>query len=130
MAKSVRDVADMLTVLVDPERADVPINGYGATLDAQWTDFRVGTLNPQTWTFPDFVIKPVPEATEQMVYFNLVLCIYAVSTYQKQARATAEAYARIKDLAGAYHEHIELRSVSDFMMGETHSIYELQGAFD
>jgi amidase len=73
MAKSVRDVADLLTILVDPHKTTVPAHGYGAALNNQWSDFRVGSLDPRTWKFPDFVIKPVPEATEQMVCHNFDL---------------------------------------------------------
>jgi amidase len=67
LAKSVKDVADLLTLLVDPTKTKVPNGGYVSMLGGEWKDIKVGTLDPEFWNMPDFVIKHVEEATTQMV---------------------------------------------------------------
>lgn len=67
MAKDVRDVADMLTVLVDSSKTQVPEGGYSMAVNDSWKDLRVGTLDPNAWSYPEFLVKPEPEATAQMV---------------------------------------------------------------
>lgn len=69
MAKCVKDVADLLTVLVDPSKTDVPEGGYLAAIGSadSWKEIRVGTLKPDEWLPPDGLIKPVAEATVQIV---------------------------------------------------------------
>ena len=43
--------------------------GESFTLDmtGSWADISVATLDPTTWKFPEEFIKPIPEATEQIV---------------------------------------------------------------
>lgn len=67
MAKSPRDAADLLTVLVDPSKTEVPEGGYASALVGDWKDIKVGTLDPEFWKRPSIVIKPVREATKQLV---------------------------------------------------------------
>ena len=78
MAKSVKDVANLLTVLVDPKNTDVPLGGYAAIPCGDWGDIRVGTLDPEKWTLGSEIIKPVAEATEQ-----IVSCHYHSSLHTK-----------------------------------------------
>lgn len=68
MGKSVKDVADLLSALVESDKTTVPEGGY-ATATAKYHNktFRVGTLDPQIWSYPDFLVKPAPEATKQTV---------------------------------------------------------------
>lgn len=67
MGRSVRDVADLLTALVESEKTTIPQGGYAsAAAKDQGKTFRIGTLDPQVWNYPAFLVKPVPEATEQM----------------------------------------------------------------
>jgi amidase len=70
MAKDVRDLADMLTVLVDPSKTKVPGEDYSTALDADWSEVRIGTLDPLVWKYPASMIKPIAEVTEQMVYVS------------------------------------------------------------
>ena len=67
MAKSARDAADLLTVLVDPTKTQVPEGGYASKLTSDWKDIRVGTLDPEFWAMPHSLIKYVEEATTPMV---------------------------------------------------------------
>lgn len=66
-AKCVKDLANLFTLLVDPNKANVPDGGYASVLQGDWSDIRVGTLDPMVWKLPAEAIKPVEEATEQMV---------------------------------------------------------------
>ena len=51
MAKSVKDVANLRTALVDPEKTDVPLGGYTPVLSGGWGEIRFGTLDPEKWDF-------------------------------------------------------------------------------
>jgi amidase len=69
MAKSVKDIADILSVIVDSSKTNIPEGGYASALNGSdaWKEFTVGTLHPDHW-FPDNeFVKPVSEATEQIV---------------------------------------------------------------
>lgn len=65
--KIVKDVADLLTVLVDPSKTTVPEGGYSSALGGSWKDIKVGSLDPSVWTVEAEFVKPVEEATEQLV---------------------------------------------------------------
>lgn len=67
LAKSPKDVADLLTVLVDPSKTTIPSGGYASALKENWSDIKNGTLDPEIWTSPPEIIKPVKEAIEQKV---------------------------------------------------------------
>lgn len=68
MGRSVNDVAHLLSALVEPDKTTVPEGGYiSAPAMYQNKTFRVGTLDPQIWNYPDFLVKPNFEATKQMV---------------------------------------------------------------
>jgi amidase len=70
MAKSVQDVADLLTVLVDSDKATPPIDGYAAAIGTRdsWSELKVGTLNAEEWFSRDEkMTKPVPDAEKQIV---------------------------------------------------------------
>ncbi|KAJ5933741.1 amidase signature enzyme [Penicillium verhagenii] len=106
LAKDVLDVADLLTILVDCDVTTVPDGGYRSALGGSWSDLRVGTLDVESWLYPDVLVRSTPEATEQMVH-----------------NRDKEAYCRIAKLAGSYHENVDLRSVADFVMDDgTHSV--------
>lgn len=69
ITKSVKDTADMLTVLVDHSKTSVPQGSYSTAISgaAAWNDISIGTLKPEEWLPPDGLINPVPEATAQIV---------------------------------------------------------------
>lgn len=72
IAKDVLDLANLLTVLVDHSKTTVPVGGYSSVLGGDWTDIRVGTLNVESWLYPQTLLKSPPEATEQMACKSLV----------------------------------------------------------
>ena len=67
IGKITKDVADLMDVLVDQNKTHVPEGSYASAMVSDWTDIRVGTLNPETWRLSDDFVKPVPEATKQIV---------------------------------------------------------------
>ena len=108
MGKSVIDVADLLTILVDKEKTSVPEGGYRTAMTTQWDDIKVGTLDVGVWLRKgkrdDKFMKFVPEAIKQM------------------KEETLDAYARIKTLAKEYHENVSLRLPTDFEIDGTNAI--------
>lgn len=67
MGKSVKDVADLLSVLVDHSKTEVSQGGYASAMTTTWNDIRVGTLDPEQWKMSDDFVKPAPQATKQIV---------------------------------------------------------------
>lgn len=67
LAKCPKDVADLLTLLIDPSKTVVPAGGYAALLCGSWADIKVGTLDPLVWTSNPVTVRPVEGAAEQMV---------------------------------------------------------------
>ncbi|TVY19404.1 putative amidase [Lachnellula arida] len=88
LTKSPRDAADLLTILVDPTKTQVPDGGYASALPGGWKDIKVGTLDPEFWAMPHSAIKYVEDATAQM---------------NSEVRAV---YSKIKELAKSYHGNI------------------------
>ena len=70
MTKSVEDLANLMDVLVDRSQTDVPKNGYISAVTATWDGLKIGTLDPEVWTFWEVARQPVPGAEAQMVGFN------------------------------------------------------------
>lgn len=67
MAKSARDIADLLDVIVDSSQTNVPKGGYAAALTGKWDNIRLGVLNAEEWMFGLPYVKPVKEINEQLV---------------------------------------------------------------
>ena len=67
IGKTTKDVADLMDVLVDHDKTHVPEGTYASAIVSDWTDIRVGTLDPEIWRLPDAFVKPVPGATKQTV---------------------------------------------------------------
>ena len=129
MANSLKDVADLLTVLVDPTKSKVPPGGYASALNGKWANVRVGTLDPQIWTLDNGIIKPVPEATKQIVRSFPASSKHPLY-WLLQLEETRVVYSKIKSLAKSYHENVfvqayqefgfEGRDALDSMMGQHH----------
>ncbi|KAI9772633.1 MAG: hypothetical protein M1840_000227 [Geoglossum simile] len=81
MAKSVKDMADMVDIIVDRSSPHVSADGYAQFLCGDWSDLSVGTLDPAIWYFEKDIQMPYPEATEQI------------------SRETRAAYERIRGMA-------------------------------
>lgn len=71
MRKRVKDVANLLDVLIDHDKTQVPQGGYASAMTTTWNDIKVGTLDPQKWQMSDGFVKPVPEATKQIVCLSV-----------------------------------------------------------
>lgn len=69
IGKTVKDVTDLLNVLVDHSKTEVPQGDYASAITTTWDDIKVGTLDPEKWRMNDTFVKPVPEATLQIVRF-------------------------------------------------------------
>ena len=67
IGKTVKDVADLLTIMVDHPKTVVPLGGYASAMTSDWGDIKVGTLDPDKWRISESFVKPVASATEQMV---------------------------------------------------------------
>lgn len=67
IGKTTKDIADLMDVLVDHVETHVLEGGYASAMVSDWTDIRVGTLDPEIWRLSDALVKPVPEATKQIV---------------------------------------------------------------
>lgn len=96
IGKTAKDIADLLDILVDHSKTSVPDGGYASAMVSDWTDIKVGTLDPEKWRWPDTFVKPVPEATKQIL------------------DDTRVAYAKIKSLAKSFHDNVPLHLLSDF----------------
>lgn len=67
LTKSTRDLAILLDILVDPLKTAIPKGGYESAVTGSWDGLKIGTLDPETWTFPAVARKPEPAAEAQMV---------------------------------------------------------------
>ena len=67
IGKSPMDIANLLTVLVDPATTSMPEGGYVSALGGGWGELKVGTLSPSIWTSPPEITRPAEEATKQIV---------------------------------------------------------------
>ena len=69
LAKSSRDVALFLDVLVDESKTQVPPNGYisYARGASAWENLRVGVLDPGSWLYTDTMVGYANGTKQQMV---------------------------------------------------------------
>ncbi|KAL9620173.1 MAG: hypothetical protein Q9160_005288 [Pyrenula sp. 1 TL-2023] len=67
MTKTPKDLAIMLDVIVDTNKTEVPSGGYISAVSGEWDGLRIGSLNPDIWTFPADARKSEPAAEQQMV---------------------------------------------------------------
>ena len=67
MTKTPYDLALLLDVLVREQPQGQ--KSYTSALTRSWSDISVATLDPEEWKLPPEVLKPVKEATTQIVGF-------------------------------------------------------------
>jgi amidase len=67
LAKDTRDLADLLTVLVDSNKTKVPTGGYISAVDPSWEGIKLGTLDPRKWQYPEGLLGYNPKAMDQIV---------------------------------------------------------------
>jgi amidase len=70
MAKKVRDLADILTIMIDPTQPGVPREGYASNLEGVWSDLRVGFVAPDKWQWPPKLAKQNRKIELQLVCFS------------------------------------------------------------
>lgn len=68
MTKTPYDLALLLDVLVRKQPQGQ--TSYTSALTRSWSDISVATLDPEEWKFPPEFLKPVQEATTQIVGFH------------------------------------------------------------
>jgi hypothetical protein len=69
MAKSPYDVAMLLDYLVSPETRDTR-ESYTTAVTESWEGIGIAMLDPEKWKFPAQFIRPVEEATLQIVQLS------------------------------------------------------------
>jgi amidase len=78
MAKTPYDVAIVLDAIADgPGRSE---KSYTSYLTGSWGNISIATLDPEVWDFPPSVLKPVQEATDQIVGLLLACLLSALLT--------------------------------------------------
>ncbi|KAI1631317.1 amidase family protein [Biscogniauxia mediterranea] len=112
MCTTVKDTADLLTVLIGNGRPDVPPGGYATAMkgEAGWKELRVGTLDPEKYRHGEPLQTQIPEAVEEI------------------KTATLRGYERIKELALQYHYDVSLRPDEDFEYEGASALSELMVA--
>ena len=76
MAKCVKDLANLLDVLVGPGTViGRDCNSYANTLPGSWRDLRIGVLDPEEWNFEKQLPRSIPEAKAQIVRLLDTTCI-------------------------------------------------------
>lgn len=70
MTKTSMDLAIMLDVIVDSSTTKAPNGGYVSAVSGKWDGLRIGSLDPDIWTFPSDARKSEPTAEQQMVYLD------------------------------------------------------------
>lgn len=66
--KSVDDLVNLLTVLVDSSHPSVPEGGYSTAMTGTFDGLHLGVLDPKVFYFSPDVIKPDTGATKQRVW--------------------------------------------------------------
>lgn len=66
MAKNPYDVALLLDYMVSPDTRQSQ-ESYTTAANGSWDGIGVATLDPEVWKFPPMFLKPVEEATTQIV---------------------------------------------------------------
>ncbi|KAI1428375.1 amidase family protein [Xylaria sp. FL1777] len=109
---TVKDTADLLTVIMGNGKPDVPSGGYASAMkgEAGWNDLRIGTLDPEKFRDDESLQTRRPEAIEQI------------------KAATLRGYDRLKTLAAEYHYDVNLRLDKDFDYEGANALSELMVA--
>ncbi|KIV88454.1 hypothetical protein PV10_08137 [Exophiala mesophila] len=110
LAKDPEDLANLLDVLKTDSKVLTERNLPLTPKKLDWSSIKIGTLAPDRSPYPDFIVKPVEEATEQAT------------------RETLKAYSTLKSLVGIYHENVDLPDVDAFNVGDDHSLYTVMDA--
>ncbi len=80
MAKSSYDLAILLDAMSEMDGS----SSFTHSLTASWDDISVATLDPAEWKFPDSFVKPVSEATSQIVRHSALELLMVLTTYMSR----------------------------------------------
>lgn len=105
------DLANLMDVLVDRSQTRVPTGGYISAVTATWDDLKIGTLDPEVWTFWEVARKPAPGAEAQMVSFCISLNDINSAEGAQKAQ-TIEAYEKLEKLTNGFRSNVSLISDS------------------
>lgn len=68
MAKSVLDLANLLDILVDRDKTNVPLGGYRSAITGTWDHIKIGILEPEKWLTSERFLKYEKRAVAQMFH--------------------------------------------------------------
>ncbi len=107
IAKSARDIADLMDVLVDPSKASyIPEGGYVPHLTKSFKGIRIGVLKPSEWHMPPTVVFPNANAEAQMVFrCNPPSWVSLTLILHMQDREISVAYEKLRNIG------VEVREV-------------------
>ena len=110
ITKTPYDLALLLDVLVQEQPQAQ--KSYTSALTRSWSDISIATLDPEEWKFPSEILKPVQEATDQIVGLHK----YAVPALidSSKNREIRSAYAKIQTQTKAYVDNASLISFEEF----------------
>jgi amidase len=72
MCKSALDIANLLDVLVDASKTNIPEGGYKSVVTGLWGDIRIGVIDPEKMPVPPYLVGPQKEVTDQIVGHRFV----------------------------------------------------------
>ncbi|KAK5992138.1 putative amidase [Cladobotryum mycophilum] len=96
MTKTTKDLAVLLDIMTDP--GHVPSAGYISRVTGSWNGLRIGTLDPEVWTYPPESRKVLDPRMEQQLNYQV-----------------REAYEVIRQHASAFQGNVPL-SLPDTLM--------------
>lgn len=67
MAKTVKDLANLLEIMVDHEHSKVPPGTYLDAISKTWDGLKMGSVDFAQWTYNASILKPNALATAEMV---------------------------------------------------------------
>ncbi|PTB50725.1 hypothetical protein M431DRAFT_511647 [Trichoderma harzianum CBS 226.95] len=91
MTKTTKDLAVLMDIITDPE--NVPSGGYASRVTGSWEGLRIGTLDPEKWTYPPEIRKVLDEGMERQLNDEI-----------------RDAYATIKQHVSVFKDNVPLRT--------------------
>ncbi|KAL6699633.1 amidase signature domain-containing protein [Trichoderma pleuroticola] len=91
MTKNTKDLAVLMDIITDPDH--VPSGGYASRVTGSWEGLKIGTLDPEKWTYSPDIRKVLDEGMEKQL--------------NDQVR---DAYATIKQHAPVFKDNVPLRT--------------------
>ncbi|KAL7954704.1 amidase signature domain-containing protein [Trichoderma compactum] len=86
-----KDLAVLMDIITDPD--NVPSDGYASRVTGSWEGLKIGTLDPEKWTYPPEVRKVLDEGMEKQLNDEI-----------------RDAYATIKQHVSVFRDNVPLRT--------------------